>query len=68
MKIIQVETCRECAHKCYPCGDTVYTVCRKASKDILDIDSIPDWCPLEDAPAEITTGLRIGKECERRTV
>jgi hypothetical protein len=47
MKIIRVESCRECtdmqvSHGAHCLAGTKY-------RQIDDPDTIPDWCPLEDA-------------------
>jgi hypothetical protein len=58
-KIIEIEACFEC-----PKLRGLYSwKCKKSNKNIEHIVTIPDWCPLEDAPLperKIVTG-RDGK-------
>jgi hypothetical protein len=45
-KIIEIEACFECPKLS---GSSSWK-CRKSNMNIEDITTIPDWCPLEDAP------------------
>lgn len=52
-KMIRVYDCSECPHYGDIEMDGVnYAFCLKAERqyDALDVDQIPGWCPLPDAP------------------
>ena len=54
MKIIKIDNCRECGKFNYTGYPSKYICClewyriKKEIRDIKDIDTYPDWCPLED--------------------
>jgi hypothetical protein len=50
-KIIEIEACRDCSH--VSPGGCAHEEIIKTEKNVKEIEnwySIPDWCPLEDAP------------------
>lgn len=58
-KIIEIEFCFECPHSCWneefknlECG-------KYGQKVIYDIESIPVWCPLPDAPLSERPELQL---------
>lgn len=58
MRIRKIAACGECDHVCgklaeHENEDGTYDTldwCEKAKRKVPDERTIPDWCPLEDAP------------------
>jgi hypothetical protein len=46
MKILKIQSCKECFNR-RPCGN--YWFCGITNSNIFNSNSIPIWCPLEDA-------------------
>ena len=53
-KILEIDACLRCAH-CADTGNEFF--CQKADEEILQINTIPDWCPLPDKPEPITARI-----------
>jgi hypothetical protein len=54
MKIIRVENCYECPYSFSHIGLNGMR-CKKYNRGFIEVTkaySIPDWCPLEDAPPD----------------
>lgn len=47
----EVTACRECVHRETRCENVIqFSQCSLLEQDIPDASTIPDWCPLPDAP------------------
>lgn len=69
MKIIKVGSCGECPYKRnlikYVKGIRQWFVyCGRSTRDIIDKNSIPDWCPLEDLGKFVS--IKEGKKCKNQ--
>ena len=60
MKVIKVEKCLKCPYQVVKnINDRLSPACDLMDIEILKVNSIPEWCPLEDYP---TIELDVAKE------
>ena len=51
MKIIRIEKCGECPYSIPIVSKPTYW-CEEAQRYFVPVDTIPEWCPLEDEEVE----------------
>ena len=51
--VLVIDTPEKC-DSCDLCCITFYPFCKVNARDIIDLNIVPDWCPLKPLPEKIT--------------
>ena len=59
--VLVIDTPEKC-DSCDLCCITFYPFCKVNARDIIDLNIVPDWCPLKPLPKKMkVTGLYNGE-------